>query len=245
MAPAKLTWYLEITGRRSDGYHLLRSEMVTLAFADCLALDESANYVRVATPAGHTPADRSNLVVRALELVDRSAGVTIDKRLPIGGGLGGGSADAAAILRWAGRVSVDEAMSLGSDVPFCQLGGRALVEGVGELLTPLPFVARDVTLFLPSFGVDTGTCYRAFDELRATGQALRGRNHLEDATRAAEPRLALTIDWLRATVGREIHLAGSGSTMFAEGHVQPGLGSWDVRGPVGTVRCLQTTTTPA
>ncbi|MHB1252367.1 MAG: 4-(cytidine 5'-diphospho)-2-C-methyl-D-erythritol kinase, partial [Acidimicrobiales bacterium] len=163
---------------------------------------------------------------------------------PRGGGLGGGSADAGAILRWAGGVSAKEALELGGDVPFCQLGGRAVVEGVGERLTPLGFEPRDVTLMLPAFGVDTRRCYAAYDELVAAGHRPEGRNHLEAAALRVEPRLATTLAWLRADYGRDVALAGSGSTMFLEGHVSSDAREWDVTGPEGTVRFRQTTTTP-
>ena len=242
-APAKLTWFLEVTGRRSDGYHELRSEMVTLALADSLAVDENADYLRLAHPVSSVPTDERNLVARALLLVGRRAGVVLDKSIPSGGGLGGGSADAAAVLRWAGGVSAQRALSLGADVPFCQLGGRALVEGVGERLTPLAFESRVVTLIMPSFGVDTGQCYQAFDELRADKWVPGGRNHLEVPAGVVQPRLARTLEWLRARYG-DVHLAGSGSTMFVEGALDEDRSHWDVAGPEGLLRFSQTITTP-
>jgi 4-diphosphocytidyl-2-C-methyl-D-erythritol kinase len=244
VAPAKLTWYLEVTKRREDGFHELRSEMVTLDFADRLSVDESADYLRLEGHFSSVPLDEHNLVTRALALVGRTAGVTLHKVIPLGGGLGGGSADAGAILRWAGGVNNKAALSLGGDVPFCQVGGRALVEGVGEQLTKLPFEPRDVTLILPSFGVNTAACYQAFDELVAAGDKPDGRNHLEAAARRAEPRLALTMDWLAATLGNRVHLAGSGSTLFVEGHLEKGVDAWDVLGPEGLVQFRQTITTP-
>jgi 4-diphosphocytidyl-2-C-methyl-D-erythritol kinase len=242
-AAAKLTWYLEIIGRRDDGYHQLRSEMVTLDLCDTLVVDETADYLRFFNPfSSEVPDGKTNLVARALQLVGRRAGITVEKSIPIGGGLGGGSADAGAVLRWAGGVSPQEALSLGGDVPFCQLGGRALVEGVGEQLTPLDFEARTLTLILPDFGVNTADCYRAYDELRGRGWKPEGRNHLEAAAKLVEPRLASTIDWLRAELG-EVHLAGSGSTMFVEGAHDPS--HQEMAGPEGPLRILQTITTPA
>ncbi|MHB8379938.1 MAG: 4-(cytidine 5'-diphospho)-2-C-methyl-D-erythritol kinase [Acidimicrobiales bacterium] len=243
-APAKLTWYLEVTGRRDDGYHELRSEMVTLDFADRLDVDEAGDYLRLDGPFSAVPLDEHNLVTRALRLVERRAGVTLHKIIAPGGGLGGGSADAAAILRWAGRVDNEAALSLGGDVPFCQLGGRALVEGVGELLTPLPFEPREVTLVLVGFGVNTGQCYEAYDELMVGGEKFNGRNHLESAARLVEPRLGETMDWLSATLGNRVHLAGSGSTLFIEGHLEHGVETWDVMGPEGVVQFRQVQTTP-
>jgi 4-diphosphocytidyl-2-C-methyl-D-erythritol kinase len=243
-AEAKLTWYLEITGRRDDGYHELRSEMTSLELHDVLSLDPDADYVHVISPyEAPIPADGTNLVARALHLVGRHAGVTIEKAIPVGGGLGGGSADAAAILRWAGGVQSDQALTLGADVPFCQLGGRALVEGVGERLTPLPFAARDVTLVFAPFAISTAACYRAYDELWDEGWRPGGRNHLEEPAALAEPRLATTLEWLRAEWGGEVELCGSGSTMFVEGHVGDQT-TMDVQSPEGLLRLYQTSTTP-
>ncbi len=241
LAPAKLTWFLEVTGVREDGYHTLRSEMVSLDFSDRLIIEESDDYLRLTPASIRVPLDETNLISKALNLVGRKAGVTIDKVIPTGGGLGGGSSDAGAILRWVGGVGAELAATLGGDVPFCQLGGRAMVEGIGEVLTPLQFEKRDVTLIIPNFSVDTKACYQAFDELGEVGE---GRNHLERAARIVEPRLHKTMNWLSAELGKEVHLAGSGSTMFVEGHLEPGQSVWDVQGPAGTLRFRQTSTTP-
>ncbi len=240
-ASAKLTWYLEITGRRGDGYHELRSEMTTIELDDILVVDEADDYVRVFNPFRvPVPEGRANIVARALELVGRRAGVVIEKGIPVGGGLGGGSADAAAILRWAGGVDAARALTLGADVPFCQVGGRAMVEGVGERVTPLPYEHRLVTLFIPNFAVSTVACYQAYDELEANHGRPSGLNHLEAPARLVEPRLGVALDWLRERYG-SVNLAGSGSTMFAEGwREQRG----DVLSPVGSLRVVPTTTTP-
>jgi 4-diphosphocytidyl-2-C-methyl-D-erythritol kinase len=244
-ARAKLTWYLEVTGRRADGYHELRSEMTTLDYSDDVLIEEGADYLTVFNPFRvPVPLDDTNIVVRALRLVGRRAGVTIDKAIPVSGGLGGGSADAAAILRWAGGVEPERALTLGGDVPFCQLGGRALVEGVGERLTPLAFEQRWVTLIVPDFGVSTEDCFRAYDELRDGGWTPEGSNHLETPAGVVEPRLRSTIEWLRAELGPGVQLAGSGSTMFVEGRLDQDRGHWDMTGPAGPLQVLQTTTTP-
>jgi 4-diphosphocytidyl-2-C-methyl-D-erythritol kinase len=243
-APAKLTWFLEITGRRADGMHELRAEMLSVDFCDRLEIEEDGDFLHLEGPYSNVVPHEDNLVSRALRLVNRRAGVTLHKFIPPGGGLGGGSSDAGALLRWAGGVSHDDALTLGGDVPFCQVGGRALVEGVGERVSELPFERRDVTLILLSFGVNTAQCYQAFDELVAAGDAPTGRNHLEAASRRVEPRLAETMDWLSATLGDRVHLAGSGSTLFVEGHLETDVDSWDVMGPEGVVQFRQTTTTP-
>ena len=243
-APAQLTWFLEITGQRENGMHDLRAEMVTVDFIDRMSIDPDADFLVLEGPYSAVLADEDNLVTSALRLVNRRAGVRLHKEIPPGGGLGGGSADAGAILRWAGGVSAEDAATLGGDVPFCQVGGRALVEGVGERVSELDFELRGVTLVLPSFGVNTAACYQAYDELVASGERPVGRNHLEGAARLVEPRLAATMDWLSATLEDRVHLAGSGSTLFIEGHLESGIDTWDVMGPEGLVQFRQTTTTP-
>jgi 4-diphosphocytidyl-2-C-methyl-D-erythritol kinase len=168
----------------------------------------------------------------------------VEKSIPIGGGLGGGSADAAAILRWAGGVADDVAVTLGGDVPFCQLGGRALVEGVGERLSVLPHEERALTLIMPDFAVSTASSYRAYDEMRADGWRPRGPNHLEEPAGRVEPRLAATLAWLRAEIGPQVCLAGSGSSMFVEGHLDSSQTRWDMTGPEGPLQLSTLTTTP-
>ena len=143
LAPAKLTLSLAVTGVRTDGYHELRSEMVSLSLADELTFTEGGSGLTLVAEAGTRAEslgdERDNLITRALEAVGRRAAVHVVKRIPLGGGLGGGSTDAAAVLRWAGCTDPDVARALGSDVPFSVVGGRALVEGTGETVTPLEF----------------------------------------------------------------------------------------------------------
>ncbi len=214
-APAKLTLSLRVTGVRADGMHLIDAEMVTLDLADALVVGEGDGLeVRGATGLG-VPADDDNLVRRALHLVGRTAHVEITKRIPAGAGLGGGSADAAAILRWAGFSDLEAAARLGADVAFCLVGGRARVRGIGEVVEPLPFVERTLTLLTPPFGCSTPAVYRAWDELG--GPTADGPNDLEPAALRVEPRLAEWRDRLGDATGRTPVLAGSGSTWFVEG----------------------------
>jgi 4-diphosphocytidyl-2-C-methyl-D-erythritol kinase len=216
-APAKLTVSLRITGVRADGYHELDAEMVTLSLADELVLDDGGTGLTVEgdvwTRADVLARMEDNLVVKALAVCGRRAAVRLRKRIPLGAGLGGGSADAAAILRWAGATDPALAAHLGADVPFCVAGGRARVGGVGERVSPLEFERRDYLLLLPPFGVDTAAVYRAWDR----DPAHDGPNELAAAAMAAEPRLALWRDGLGDLVGSEPRLAGSGSTWFVEG----------------------------
>ena len=218
VAPAKLTVSLRVIGVRDDGYHLIDAEMVTVDLVDTLTFSEGDALEIVGFDV---PADDTNLVRRALALVGRTANVRVDKRIPPGAGLGGGSADAAAVLRWAGVSDPARAAQLGADVPFCLRGGRARVGGVGEVLEPLAFVARTYTLLVPPFGCSTVAVYRAWDELG--GPTGPGGNDLEQAALHVEPRLAEWRDQLRAATGADPCLAGSGSTWFVEGEF-PGSG---------------------
>jgi len=217
-ANAKLTLSLRITGVRADGYHLIDAEMVSLALADTLTIDPDHEGITCdGAFAEGTPVDSSNLVARALQLSGRTAGVHISKAIPHGGGLGGGSSDAAAILRWAGYRDIAGAAAIGADVPFCMVGGRARVRGIGELVEPMPFEPMEFTLVIPPLTVSTPAVYRAWDELGGTHS---GSNELETAAIAVEPRL---LDWrerVERAAGERPTLAGSGATWFLRGHHQ-------------------------
>lgn len=216
-APAKLTVSLRITGVRADGYHELDAEMVTVSLADELVLDEEGTGLTVVDDgwmrASSLAEGQDNLVARALAACGRRAAVRLVKRIPLGAGLGGGSADAGAILRWAGVSDPALAARLGADVPFCVVGGRARVGGVGERVSPLDFERRDYLLLLPPFGVDTAAVYQAWD----AEPAHEGPNELTAAALAVEPRLARWRDAFGDLVGAQPRLAGSGSTWFVEG----------------------------
>jgi 4-diphosphocytidyl-2-C-methyl-D-erythritol kinase len=241
IARAKLTWSLAVTGVRHDGYHLLDAEMIELDLADELELTTTTTTsVRwsgpFAQPAG------PDLVERALAVCSRHASVAIKKAIPPGGGLGGGSADAAAILRWAGQRDLGVALQLGADVPFCVVGGRARVRGVGELVEPLSFVARDVTVLLAPFGVSTQAVFARYDIQVDEGRTPKGRNELTGPACAVEPRLATLLDWAAALTSREAVLAGSGSTVFVEGHFPEVVGV--LASPVGPVTAVQCRAVP-
>jgi 4-diphosphocytidyl-2-C-methyl-D-erythritol kinase len=216
-APAKLTLSLRITGVRDDGYHLIDAEMVTLDWHDTLRIDPSATGLTADGPyAKGMPLDESNLVARALRLVERTAAVHVHKSLPHGGGVGGGSSDAAAVLRWAGYDDVQGAAGLGADVAFCLVGGRARVRGIGEVVERLPFEAIDITLVVPPMSVSSPFVYRAWDQLG--GPRSEGANDLEPAAVSAFTALARWRDRIREAAGVAPTLAGSGATWFLRGH---------------------------
>jgi 4-diphosphocytidyl-2-C-methyl-D-erythritol kinase len=214
LAPAKLTTSLRVVGVRADGYHLLEAEMVSLDLADELTFSEGDDLVVVEGPSS-MPRGEGNLIRRALRAIGQRATVRLRKRIPLGGGLGGGSTDAAAVLRWGGVDDVAVAVRLGADVPFCLRGGRALVRGVGEQIEPLPFEPRAFTLVMPPFGCSTLAVYRAWDDLG--GPTGADGNDLEPAALVVEPRLKEWRDRLAGATGRTPRLAGSGSTWFVEG----------------------------
>lgn len=217
-APAKLTVSLRITGVRADGYHLIDAEMVTLNFGDDIKI-EPAPTTSVSVIDSRTGNEMvlsgENLVTKALELLNLTAKVQIEKRIPPGAGLGGGSADAAAVLRAAGFTDYEKASQLGADVSFCLRGGRARVSGIGEVIEPLPELFRNWTLQTPPFGCATADVYKKWDELGAP----RGENEndLEPAAMMVEPRLAKWRAELESFTKQKARLAGSGSTWFVAG----------------------------
>ncbi|MCB1255936.1 MAG: 4-(cytidine 5'-diphospho)-2-C-methyl-D-erythritol kinase [Microthrixaceae bacterium] len=220
-APAKLTVTLRVTGVRPDGYHLIDAEMVSLDFADVLTIDEDGTSVRYRIGGEERSAPEGDLVASALRRIGRVAGVVVDKRIPAGAGLGGGSSDAAAILRWADAQDPNLAASIGADVAFCIKGGRARVRGIGEVLEPLPFSERVYTLLTPPVHASTPVVYKAWDALG--GPSGDNGNDLEPAALFAYPELARWRDDLTAATGQQARLAGSGSTWFVEGEF-PGSG---------------------
>ena len=224
VAPAKLTLSLRVTGIRQDGFHLIDAEMVTLDFADELILDPARSGFEISGKfAGDIAADEisNNLAAKALKLANRQAHVSITKNIPSGGGLGGGSADAAAILRWAGFTDLVSAAKLGADIAFCMVGGRARVTGIGEIVNPLKKVSREITLVVPPFRVSTPAVYHAFDQLTdfcKTSLKHSGVNDLEPAAINVEPRLAEWKEKIAQASGVEPTLAGSGSTWWLDGN---------------------------
>ena len=220
-APAKLTLSLRVTGIRHDGYHTIDAEMVSLSLTDVVRITHAdSTTISVSGPfADGVPTDESNLVHQALAMVKRTATVNLEKNIPHGGGLGGGSTDAAAILRWAQFMDPIEASRLGADVSFSLFGGRAHVSGIGEIVKPLPFVDMPITLFVPPVHVSTPVVYKTWDQLG--GPQGDFDNDLEPAAVSAVPELATWRDHIHETFGVRPHLAGSGATWFAHGHLTP------------------------
>jgi 4-diphosphocytidyl-2-C-methyl-D-erythritol kinase len=205
---AKINLTLRVGPARADGFHDVRSVMQSIALSDTLTLSTRKGPFVLATRAPGVPADRTNLVWRAAEVLWRAlrrpgdpsdTHVKLEKQIPSAAGLGGGSADAAAALAglnrlWGGKLSQRDlirlAAELGSDVPFFLLGGTALAAGRGEELYPLADVPRlGVVIIKPSFGVQTAEAYRWLDEDRAAETASSGPAPAE-----------LEVGWPQATV---------------------------------------------
>jgi 4-diphosphocytidyl-2-C-methyl-D-erythritol kinase len=186
-APAKINLTLEILNRQDDGYHRLRSVMLPIAIEDEIAIEPAERFAFSCEPA---TLSGDNLVVRALAAAGAAnapLAVALRKRIPVGAGLGGGSSDAAAILRAAidgalGAIETRDwlavARALGSDVPFFLTGTGALVEGTGERVTALGALPPWwVVVLAPEVHVDTGEAYRRLAAAREqTPPPLRARN---------------------------------------------------------------------
>ena len=242
LAQAKVNLTLEVLGRRPDGYHELDSIVAFADFGDRLWLyPGEPPRVGVTGPfAREITGD--NLAARALALTAEAAPhftlgrIEIDKRIPVAAGLGGGSADAAAVLRLLARANADEpiqpdwqtlALTLGSDVPATFASCSCRMQGRGERLSPLPY-AIDVPAVLvnPSIPVPPNKTARVFSELSAppltsvpdhgVGHFASGRNDLESAASAVMPEIAQLLARLRACNGaRWARLSGAGPTAFA------------------------------
>jgi 4-diphosphocytidyl-2-C-methyl-D-erythritol kinase len=187
LAPAKINLTLEVLGRRDDGYHTLRSVMVPIGLLDRIEFERNRSGAAVVVDAPQE-IGADNLVSRALTAAGASGfDVRVTKNIPIGGGLGGGSSDAAAVLRAAmsgelGPTACDDWLSaardLGSDVPFFLTGTAALVEGTGERVTALGALPDWWAVVVrPQASVPTAEAYRLLDASRAEAAAVsRPRN---------------------------------------------------------------------
>ncbi len=237
-APAKLTLTLSVTGVRADGYHLIDAEMVALDIADVVTIEDAdSTSITIDGPfAEGIPTDESNLVHKALALTGRTARVHISKNIPHGGGLGGGSTDAAAILRWANFTDHAAAAAVGADIPFSLVGGRAHVSGIGEIVQPLPYESRDITLLIPPVHVSTPLVYKTWDAMG--GPRGENGNDLEPAALAAVPELREWRQRIAEALGQTPYLAGSGATWFVYGHAP------DISGQVTGLGVVHTTTRP-
>lgn len=235
-APAKLNLFLHVVGRRADGYHLLQTLFRFVDHGDVLRFSpRSDGEIVLATPLPDVPPEQ-DLTVRAARLLQAEAagrpGVTImlDKRLPMGGGLGGGSSDAATVLLalnqlW--QLALPRArlqqigLQLGADVPIFVYGQNAFAEGVGETFTPVSLPPRWYVVLEPPVQVPTVEIFRSPHLRRDTpAVAVRdwhpgfGGNDLEPVARTLYPELVDYIGWLSGFA--RVRMTGSGACVFAE-----------------------------
>jgi 4-diphosphocytidyl-2-C-methyl-D-erythritol kinase len=208
---AKLTLSLRVKGVRADGFHELDAIIVSVTEPhDALSIEPAARIsIDVTGPfAADVPADASNLAWRAAEACGAPVALELHKGIPAAAGLGGGSADAAAVLAVLGG---DEhiARALGADVPFCLRGGAARVTGLGDEIELLAPPALAVVIATPRFGCATAAIYAAWDEL---GGPYSPPNDLEAAAHHIEPRLVAFKHAIEDAAGAPAVLAGSGSS---------------------------------
>jgi 4-diphosphocytidyl-2-C-methyl-D-erythritol kinase len=238
-APAKLNLFLHVTGRRADGYHELQTVFQLIDLCDTISIrvTESGRIERPAGPAG-VDAD-SDLTVRAAKALQAATGsrlgasIRISKRIPLGGGLGGGSSDAATILLalnqlWDCGLSADQlarlGLPLGADVPVFVRGSSAWAEGVGERLVPVELPERWYVVIHPGVAVPTRDVFQSAELTRNSpvitiraffepGAGSATRNDCEPVVRARYPEVADALSWLGNFA--PARLTGTGSCVFA------------------------------
>jgi 4-diphosphocytidyl-2-C-methyl-D-erythritol kinase len=234
-APAKLNLFLHVTGRRPDGYHELQTVFQLIDLCDTIAISvrEDGRIERPDGPPGVDP--ESDLTVRAARALQQATGSTLGatlrvrKRIPMGGGLGGGSSDAASVLLglnevWDCGLRVDElarlGLPLGADVPVFVRGSSAWGQGVGEDLQPLELPEAWYVVIHPGVAVGTRDVFQSPEltrnspviTIRAFFQS-GGRNDCEPVVRARFPEVAEALDWLGKFA--PARLTGTGSCIFA------------------------------
>ena len=231
-APAKLNLFLHITGRRADGYHDLQTLFQLLDWGDSMTFTSDASgEIRVHCPGLDIPL-RDNLVYRAASLLQQGSNgvtITVDKQIPSGGGLGGGSSNAATTLLalnhlW--RVGLDQARlqalgaSLGADVPVFVAGHSAWAEGIGEILVPVELPSRWYVIITPACHVPTGQIFSHLELTRNTSPIKMAaffegysRNDCQALVRRLYPEVDVALDWLQEFA--PARLTGTGSSVFA------------------------------
>jgi len=249
-APAKLNLCLRVVGRRADGYHELLSLFQPLALADRIILRRTAGpSLTLHCPDSDLDPGPGNLAFRAAELFYGRIGsppgleITLLKAIPVAAGLGGGSSDAAAVLKGANRLAgsplkeaelAELGLELGADVPFFLAAGPAWARGVGEVLTPVTLPPFHYLLINPGFGVSTGWAFKELrmpltpsrglakvevPSLRGEGEGLYGPlrrlpNDLEPVVEKAWPVVARLKELLSGAGAKLARMSGSGPTVF-------------------------------
>ncbi len=241
-APGKINLFFKVGALQADGFHEVVSVYQALNLRETVSVKAASEYsLTVSGITEGVPTDESNLAIRAAKFVSRSPlAIHIDKQVPVAGGMGGGSADAAAVVvavshMMGARPRVAETVELGADVPFAILGGTALGVGRGEILTPLETGGTLHWVLVPAgFGLSTPEVYRTLDEIRPNSvdrdpmaliSALRSgdpveiapllHNDLQEAALHLRPELQETMDALEAAGALRAMVSGSGPTILA------------------------------
>ena len=237
-APAKLNLFLHVTGRRSDGYHLLQSVFMLIDWHDTLHFELRADG-KISREDLSTPLPADDLVVRAARALQTSsasslgAHIGIEKRIPAQAGMGGGSSDAASTLLalnrlWKLNYSLEKlsqiGLALGADLPFFLAGQNAWVEGVGEKITPITLPEGRFLVVKPAAGLPTQAIFsdpalkRDSDTAILSGFSASpfgfGRNDLQRVAQRLCPGVTQALDWL-VSLGLSGRMTGSGSAVFA------------------------------
>lgn len=240
LANAKLNLYLDITGRRADGYHLLETVMQSVDLCDVVTVTRGEK-ISVTCTDPNIPSGEGNICHRAALAFFGRAGdgfgaeVRIDKRIPSGAGMGGGSADAAAALRGlnalAGNALSEEellraALTVGADVPFCLCGGTRVCRGIGELMESAPPITEGCYLVVkPQYSCPTGAAYASYDsaprepknalsQFITSGADYAGRLYNVFEELYADERTERIKRRLLSAGARGASLTGSGSAVF-------------------------------
>ena len=238
-APAKLNLFLHVVGRRSDGYHLLQTVFRFLDFSDQVSLTiRDDNKIQLNTPILGVPAEK-NLCVQAARLLQKESGtslgveISLEKLIPMGGGLGGGSSDAATTLlalnrlwdlNWSREELMGLGLNLGADVPVFIFGENAFAEGIGEKLKPIKLLPAWYLVLTPPVHVSTADIFASKELTRNTIPVKippfsvgLGHNDLESVVCLAYPQVARHLEWLRQLNRTTMAaMTGSGACVFAE-----------------------------
>ena len=238
-APAKLNLFLHIVGQRPDGYHLLQTVFRFLDFNDELTLNvRDDGLIKLVTPQDGVPVEQ-DLCIRAAKLLQKESGATLgvdialQKRIPMGGGLGGGSSDAATILmalnklwqlNWNNEHLRMLGLQLGADVPIFIFGENAFAEGVGEQLSAVSLPPAWYSVIVPPVHVSTAEIFSNKELTRNTipikippFSVWDGHNDLEPVVCSLYPEVSNSLEWLKRLENTKITaMSGSGACVFAE-----------------------------
>tara|TARA_Y100001936_G_scaffold94253_1_gene92756 strand:- start:222 stop:1076 length:855 start_codon:yes stop_codon:yes gene_type:complete len=238
-APAKINLFLHVIGRRSDGYHLLQTVFRFLDFSDQMEfVIRQDNKIKLNTSIIGLPAEK-NLCMQAAQLLQQESGVSLgvemylEKFIPMGGGLGGGSSDAASTLlalnrlwnlNWSRKKLMELGLMLGADVPVFIFGESAFAEGVGEELRPIKLLPAWYLILTPPVHVSTAEIFASKELTRNTIPVKippfsigLGHNDLESVVCLYYPEVQYYLDWLRQLDSTTmVAMTGSGACVFAE-----------------------------